>query len=143
MIPFDGCPFANHVVAGLEAIVDRKNRNRIKLPDNIDAGVFSVDMDEAMRSEYPNDPRWDYGIWYGSPNDRIAFIEVHKGESGEVTVVISKKRWLEDLVRGIRLPSRRWYWLTTGANHIPVYSRYARQLVAERIVISAGTLVLD
>lgn len=135
-VPFDGCPFESSVRVGPEAIEPRHARLFRVVKDRV-ATLYSVNIDEACRPAYPRSLRWDYGIWYvrraRRPETRIIFAEVHKAEAGEVSVVIGKRRWLEDLLSGVRLPPESWFWIPSGRQLIPKNSTQYRRLVQSGI----------
>lgn len=87
--------------------------------------VDGLDTDEVMRAERPNDHRWDYVLGDGE-SDQLVGIEPHPAESGEVSVVIAKKRatraWLRDhLKTGVQV--ERWLWVTAGKQTFPAGGR--------------------
>jgi hypothetical protein len=142
---FDTWPFATDVVEGLEALPKREVQDRIEFRQKTGTGeIHSVDIDGAMRADYPTSERWDYGICYGRTVKKVVFIELHKAESGEVRKLINKQRWLKGLLTGYPLPEHRWYWLPTGKISILPNSTYARQLTAARILlVRKDPLLLD
>lgn len=144
MKPFEGSPFENDVKPGLKAIAESDYRARIFIArrGKLDSMVSSVDIDSSMCAAFPQEPRWDYGIWLGGAKPRIAYVEAHKAESGEVDLVLKKQQWLKDLLVGIKLPESRWYWLATGKNRIPVQSAQMRRLYLAGIRLEAKTIVL-
>ncbi len=144
MKPFEGSPFENDVKHGLKAIAESDYRIRISIErrGNLDSTVSSVDIDSSMRVAFPQEPRWDYGIWLGGTKPKIAYVEAHKADSGEVDLVLKKQRWLKGLLVGIKFPESRWYWLATGKNRIPVQSAQLRRLYLAGIRLEARTIVL-
>jgi hypothetical protein len=52
----------------------------------------SVDIDAAVTTKYPTDSRWDYAIGYKA---KIYFVEVHSAQTGEVSFVLKKLKWLK------------------------------------------------
>lgn len=145
MKPFEGSPFESDIKPGFEAIaeVDYRARISIERKGNLDIAVSSVDIDSSMRTKFPQEPRWDYGIWMGGAKPKIAYVEAHKAESGEVDLVIKKQQWLKDLLVGIKLPESRWYWLATGKNKIPPQSAQMRRLYLAGIRLEARTIFLN
>jgi hypothetical protein len=142
--PFEGAPFERAAKPGLEAIVRKEHRSRIAFEDREGrkTSSFSVDIDAAMREGYPDLPRWDYGIRHGSERPKVAFVEAHKAESGEVDSVLRKQQWLKDLLAGNRLPPKDWYWLVSGRNMIPRQSSEMRRLVRAGILLKARRIAL-
>lgn len=142
---FEACPFHAAVHPGLDAIGDREIKKRIHFGSGaIDSSALSsVDIDTSMRGEYPEVERWDYGICYGKSDRKIAFVEVHPAESGEVEKLLGKQRWLKDLLVGIHVRPSTWFWMATRKSKILPQSRYMRQLQSARIQLVKGELVLD
>lgn len=145
MRPFEGAPFEGDVKPGLEAIEQREYGARIFIEGRAknDGAVSSVDIDASMSADFPQAPRWDYGIWLGGKKPKIAYVEAHKAESGEVDLVLRKQRWLKDLLVATNLPESRWFWLTTGKNKIPPQSSHMRRLNLAGIRLEARTIVLS
>ncbi|UQA55528.1 hypothetical protein [Polyangium aurulentum] len=60
----------------------------------------SIDLDAALAKvpEHASANRWDYGLGYQGPEglESALWVEVHPAETGEVSTVIRKLRWLED-----------------------------------------------
>lgn len=142
---FDTCPFASKVAEGLDALPKREVQDRIAFRQKTGTGeIHSIDIDAAMRADYPTSERWDYGICYGKTVKKVIFIELHKAESGEVRKLINKQRWLKGLLTGSPLQEHRWYWLPTGKTSILPSSTYARKLTAARILlVRKDPLLLD
>ena len=82
---------ANGYQSGLNAI-ENKYRNRIQV-SNTRLLNGSVDIDSCTTCLYPNDNRWDYAFSY---NQKVYFMEVHSANTHEVSVVLSKLKWLKD-----------------------------------------------
>ena len=145
MRPFEGSPFESDVKPGLKAVAKSDYRARISIEKrgNLGIAVSSVDIDSSMRAKFPQEPRWDYGIWLGGAKPRIAYVEAHKAESGEVDLVLKKQRWLKGLLVEIKLPESRWFWLVTGRNRIPPQSSQMRRLYLAGIRLEARTIVLN
>ena len=81
----------------------------------------SVDLDDALSSHMPNDPRWDYGIGLsdGDRDDKAIWVEFHPANSQHVADVLRKHAWLLDWLR-TRAPSleqlpRAFKWVATGS----------------------------
>jgi hypothetical protein len=129
--PFVGLPFESGAAPGLEAI-EKSHRSSFMLPRK--AGhIASVNVDECMRKRYPNSRRWDYGVWHGGKDAEIAFVEFHKAETGEIAVIIEKKKWLLGIITGVSIPDCEWYWIKTGSDKIIRHSHQWRLLIKERI----------
>jgi hypothetical protein len=79
-----------------------------------------VDIDAALRDEFPNAARWDYAIGIKAhTDDFVAWLEVHPASSRHVNEVIEKLLWLKDWLQTSAaeldaLP-RRFHWVASGA----------------------------
>jgi hypothetical protein len=78
---------------GLQALGARSAQVSVSAPGS---ATHSIDLDAALRAQYPSAARWDYGVnlKIGSSNT-IAWIEVHHATSGEVGAVLNKLAWLK------------------------------------------------
>ncbi len=63
----------------------------------------SIELDEALRAEpqHASASRWDYGLGYKNPEglESALWVEVHPAETGEVSTVLKKLRWLKEYLR--------------------------------------------
>ena len=91
----------------------------------------SVDLDACTRTIYPNQNRWDYAISYAS---KVYFVEVHSAESGEVSTVLRKLKWLKDWLNE-KAPEikklkagQAYFWVQSGRFNILPNSSQARQI---------------
>jgi len=102
----------------------------------------SVDLDQALVSRRPAEPRWDYGIGIQNPQEkeRAIWVEVHPAATSNVNEVINKFRWLQNwlkteapgldrLTRGIA-GETCFYWVATSGVNIRKGSPQAHQLAA-------------
>jgi len=118
--------------------VDRKRMDR-SVQDRF---VDGIDADEALRLQHPAARRWDY-VLGDARGACLVGIEPHPAESGEVSVVMEKKRnterWLSDhLKEGRRVA--RWLWVGTGKASLPLASK-ARLRLAQRGISFVGKSV--
>ena len=123
---------------GLQAIKN-ENRDKIKFPNTrkIDG---SIDFDEALKNDYPDANRWDYGIEYDS---NLIFIEVHPAQTSEVDNIIKKAQFIKEWLKNncskiLNLPKfergdRQFYWVASGGNGILATSRQAKRLAINHI----------
>jgi hypothetical protein len=117
---------AGQVHPGLKAL--GKNSRRVTM-SAASRAVQSVDLDRALRQQYPNDPRWDYGVeWQRGRAHEIAWIEVHTATSAEVTAVLNKllwlKRWLASAASECTALPVSYHWVATDAGvHIDAAHR--------------------
>ncbi|MDP2983099.1 MAG: hypothetical protein Q8O92_07205 [Candidatus Latescibacter sp.] len=93
----------------------------------------SVNIDDALKSVYPNDNRWDYAIGYyiNNQDDKVFFVEFHKANVDEVSRVLQKKKWLMSWIRGKPLDDlnhRIFVWVSSGGIKISANSPQRRIL---------------
>lgn len=90
----------------------------------------SLDLDEATRSEYPEDPRWDYLLSIPGRSQIVA-MEPHSARQSEVSSVIAKKKWAIAVLRnhlGPRHAVARWLWVSSGPVGFSRMDRERRRL---------------
>jgi len=112
-------PVRDHFRAGLQGLrkADR-GRLRYTSPRRLRG---SVNVDQALRGSYPNDPRWDYaiGIRRDGRSDEAVWAEVHAASSLHVNELLAKLQWLRRwLVRSApQLGALRGHfcWIATGS----------------------------
>jgi len=102
----------------------------------------SIELDEALRQEsgHASASRWDYGLGYQDPagQESAVWVEVHSAETGEVSTVLKKLRWLKDYLQGtcpglwsltLATPEAlRFVWVASGRYAIPTNSPKMREL---------------
>lgn len=116
--------------AGLQAL--GSNRRKIRV-DATRALTGSVDIDACLIRRYPNAPRWDYVFGH---KDRVYYVEVHQGRTGEMENVIAKLNWLrqwrERSAQSLEDLKHRstYHWISTGRidSAFGKNSRYCRIL---------------
>lgn len=108
----------------------------------------SMNIDAALESAYPNDPRWDYAIGISRPRkqDRAIWIEVHPASSsGNVAEVMAKRawltRWLENAPVLRRMPAE-YVWIPTGRVCFRAGTPQRNAIAAKGIRFVAGKLDL-
>lgn len=111
---------------GLQAL--GANREKVQVKDTRQC-QGSVDLDNHLKNQYPNDNRWDYVFGY---SDLAYFIEVHPAHTSEVRTVIQKLQWLKQWLK-IKAPDvhgleKKYSWIATNGMHILKDSREARLL---------------
>ena len=129
--------------AGLQALgkysqcVRLKNSKRWKNSKNPKARSFtgSINLDQALARQYPEAPRWDYGIGItrSKQDEEAIWIEVHSASSTHVKEVLTKLSWLQEWLRRHapeldQLTRGGFYWLASGPVHITPGSRQAKIL---------------
>lgn len=91
----------------------------------------SVEIDECVKSIYPNDSRWDYCLSY---KGTVYFVEVHTANTREVSAVIKKLQWLKDwlIAKVPQLNSLKakqpYYWIQSSNYAILANSPQARSI---------------
>ncbi len=91
-------PVAAALQTGKQAL-SRAHRAQVVCEDET-RWTGSIELDEALEQDpaHGNANRWDYGLGYKDPDGResAVWVEVHSAETGEVSTVINKLRWLKD-----------------------------------------------
>ena len=126
-----------YVTSGLGAFANNE-RKKIKVPSTSLLNC-SVNLDEAARSEYPHDNRWDYALDYAG---KTFFIEIHPAHTSEIECMVKKvkfvKKWLASVAPEIlRLPGpKEFYWVSSGTTDLRITpnSPQARKLALHKIV---------
>ena len=124
--------FPEKYKSGIQAVKgsDRDKFDFLKSSRNING---SIDIDSALKKEYPEDNRWDYSIGY---KDVAYFFEVHPMTEKEIATIIKKSQWLKKILsdkamnlNSIRDKSCPFFWLSTDSGcDIPQKSKKARLL---------------
>ncbi|MDE5880099.1 MAG: hypothetical protein K2H60_00070 [Muribaculaceae bacterium] len=121
--------------------VKKSERKFIQVPDTSRLGG-SVNLDEAAKSNFPHDNRWDYAIEY---DKNLFLIEIHPASTSEIDCIISKvqfvTKWLKTNVPEIlNLPKkeakeREFYWVSSGKTDLRIApgSRQAKRLAINHI----------
>ena len=117
---------------GLQAL--GTNSRKIKVSSTRDL-AGSVDIDNCLKSHYPNEPRWDYVFGY---KERIYYVEVHPADNtrkvGEITAKLEwLKHWLERSAKSLEdLEGQSTYhWISTGKTASSVKRGKYRQILAQ------------
>ncbi len=123
-------------MAGLQAL-ERDHSKKVRDYKN-DKLEGSLDLDQCVKSIYPNSNRWDYIIGY---NSKALFVEVHSAQTGEVTTMIKKLNWLKDWLntkapglKKIKDKQTPFIWLSSSKVDIPRYSSEYKRLAAAGII---------
>lgn len=129
---------------GLQALSGDSKKVRCQETRDLDG---SVDLDNCVKSKYPQSSRWDYILSYKSQS---YFIEVHPATTGEVKEIIKKiiwlKKWLK--VKGKNLNNNKtknqpFRWIASGKVAITKKSKYARQLTQNGVSFPQKITRLD
>lgn len=139
---------ANHAAVagagqpGLKALGGHAAKVQCSTPRRI---TGSIDIDTALASDpaFAQSNRWDYGFGFmAQDNDSTeiaVWVEVHSADTGEVSTMIKKKKWLrdylisqcEDLWKLTAIKDRaveEFHWVASKGVHINRNSSQARAL---------------
>lgn len=124
---------ASHCHPGLQAL--GSNAHKIQVDDTRKL-TGSIDLDSALAVNYPNSPRWDYGVGYDQGDrDAAYWIEVHPADTSKVKEVIDKLQWLKqflarnkDLRQLTKNANNPYRWVASGRVKIPKNSPQFRLL---------------
>jgi hypothetical protein len=103
----------------------------------------SLDLDGALRSDHPTSSRWDYLLGH-VPGHALVGMEVHTASTGEVSVLIDKKRAALDQLRPHLRAGRsvdHWLWVAAGSVKILDLDK-ARQRLDQHGITFVGKKVL-
>jgi hypothetical protein len=132
---------------GLQAL-QRRDRSHISCRDSRMV-TGSVDLDSALATTLPNDPRWDYGVGVTAQtkSESVVWIEVHPASSHHVDEVLHKLDWLKNWLR-TRAPQldvmpREFAWVASGQVALQANSPQRRKLAAEGIRFAGSRLQLS
>jgi len=136
-------PLAAQVKQGLRAVKDKdvaliEEGERSKISD-------SLDLDDATRQLFPNDPRWDYLLSVSTTGKLIGF-EPHQARDAEIQVVIDKRRHSLEYLRNQLQPGERvsdWYWVTRGQVGFGSMEKARRRLHQHGITFAGRVLRLS
>lgn len=120
---------------GLQALSEAdRNRLSVEEPKSI---TGSVDIDSALRSFFPQEPRWDYvvAVSIGKRQVRLEWIEVHPATTtANIEEVYAKhdwlRRWLNGDGRKLDCFSRNFVWISTGKTTFHAGAPQLRRLAA-------------
>lgn len=135
-------PVAAALQKGKRAL-SKAHRAQVKCKDEA-RWTGSIELDEALKKEreHATASRWDYGLGYQDPDglESALWLEVHSAETGEVSTVIKKLRWLKDYLPvncpdlwslTVKTPERlRFVWVASGRYAIPPNAPQLRALRA-------------
>jgi len=139
-------PLREQFRVGLQAL-RRSDRGRVRCSDPRRL-CGSVNLDEALREEYPNDPRWDYaiGVTRGK-SDAILWLEAHPASSRHIDEILKKVQWLKAWT-GRHAPAlkalpRYYRWVATGKIAFRRGGQEEKKLAQEGIGFPSRQLNLD
>jgi hypothetical protein len=91
----------------------------------------SVDIDDCLKEQCPNQSRWDFGI---GVRQKSIFLEIHPAFTGEVKTVLKKldwlKTWMKNHCKGFSDAEKEYYWLATNKVGILKNSPQHRKIAA-------------
>lgn len=103
------------VQSGLDAL--RREHVRLVELQLRDQFKDSLDLDAALRGQYPKDPRWDYLVSH-DPSSCVVGIETHTAKGSEISRVIAKCRHAREQLRTHLTEGQkvaRWFWIASGS----------------------------
>ena len=95
----------------------------------------SINLDEALRAQYPQANRWDY-IFSVSDAKKVVALEPHTANDSEVKTVIAKKKHAVDYLKDHLEPKHRvsaWLWVSSGKATLTKTEKYERALASAGI----------
>jgi hypothetical protein len=119
---------------GLQALGSNCDLVHCSTPRSITGSIY---VDGVLAAEFPNSPRWDYGVGFRRTSaEEAVWIEVHPAATSDVRKMIDKLNWLQKwLERGASAlnaltlrAERPFHWIATGGVHINRNSPQARRL---------------
>lgn len=119
---------------GLQALGQDSHHIRCADTRRLTGSVF---LDEALKEQYPDAPRWDYGIGWRKSREEVAiWVEVHPAHTSEVEAVLRKLQWLKGWLATsapalnaiTQHDERSFRWIATDRVSIPRNSPQARRL---------------
>ncbi len=127
----------DHYCPGLQAV--KGSERKMISPEDTKKLSGSVDIDNALKADNPNEARWDYTIGY---EGKAYFVEVHPANTSEVDTVIKKVEWLKDWLnkKASKLKSIRqtpYYWIPSGRYSISKRSPQYKELSQKGIRIQS------
>jgi hypothetical protein len=142
---------ADHFAPGLQALrKDHRERIRISKPRCLDG---SVDLDNALQTARPREPRWDYGVGLKTRlkactgTVQVVWIEPHPASSSHIDVMLNKLDWLLAWLReeapALDRLNAEYVWFATGAVALPANSPQRKRIAAQGLLFRAQWLDLD
>ncbi len=90
----------------------------------------SLNLDDAVQSDHPQDNRWDYLLGHG-PSGEVIGLEPHAAKHDEISTVIKKRAAAQLQLKGhFREGARvsKWLWVASGKVHFADTEKAKRQL---------------
>ncbi|MEB3356034.1 MAG: hypothetical protein VKK04_04860 [Synechococcales bacterium] len=96
----------------------------------------SVDIDTAVKTQYPTSSRWDYALGY---DGETHFIEVHSAQTSDVESVLRKLQWLKDFLAqdapALNREPKKFHWIAAGKVSVLPGSSESRRLAKQGLRI--------
>ena len=120
--------------AGVKAL---EPHDRTRLESKTKA-TGSLNLDETLKRQFPNENRWDYAIGLPKNHGRetVLWLEVHSMSSGQSKVVIKKlnwlKMWLRDNAPLLHALNKVFVWQVSGKDSSNPNDRRKSTQLAEK-----------
>ncbi len=91
--------------------------------------VDSVDLDTALQTKFPEDPRWDYLL--GHQGGAIVAVEPHSARQDQIDTILRKRKAaLEQLRPHLRDGTKiaKWLWVSSGTVQFADTEKVRRRL---------------
>jgi len=119
--------------SGLRALTNG-HRSRVDLGQC--QAIGSVNLEQALKPQFPNSPLWDYSIGLQKNNQAfVIWVEVHPANTSNVEEVLKKLEWLKGWLKQnapdlwkLTRSKDGYYWVATDGVHITRDSPQARRL---------------
>lgn len=121
------------VMNGMDAFLAR-DRSLIAVSERQKIGD-SLDLDEALRKDFPNANRWDYVFSVPGASKLIA-LEPHTAKDSEISVLIAKKKHAAAQLRRHLQPKygvSAWFWVSHRRTSFSRMEQATRRLAQEGI----------
>lgn len=133
----DSCDeIRGYMKQGLSALGRNSSKVKTQHPALIDG---SVDIDTAVRSIRPDEPRWDYVVGYSG---QAYFLEVHPADTKNVDEMVKKVTWLKHWLT-VEAPDLKnlhkcgsYHWIPSGRVKILKTSPQYRKIAANNLTIT-------
>lgn len=119
---------------GLKAMGGYSQKIKTTNPRLINGSVF---LEECLANNYHHANFWDYMVSY---NSKIYFVEVHPAETGNISEMIKKVKWLKDWLNnsGVQFKHMKsnnypYRWVASGRVNIVKNSSQGRRLTKSGI----------
>jgi len=95
----------------------------------------SLDLDGALRQDFPHANRWDY-VFSVPAVSRLIALEPHSAKDSEISVLIAKKRHASAQLRLYLQPKygvSDWLWVSHGRTSFSRMEQATRRLASPRL----------